>query len=110
MMTSFLQALKKESPLTYVMVSLLVGFGSAGAVGNGNLTNSLGDLEASVDELGDDLDHLRSRLDTNTTQLQLIELQLDDLPPLAAKNEDQEQRIATLESRIAVLEAFQERR
>ena len=109
-MTSFLQALKKESPLTYVIVSLLVGFGSAGAVGNGNLTNSLGKLESSVDDLGDDLDHLRSRLDTNTTQLQLVELQLDDLPQLVAKNEDHTQRIATLESRIAVLEAFQERR
>lgn len=108
-MTSLIAALKKESPVAYLIMSLVVVFGSANVTSSGNQTITLDNLETSVEELSDQVHELRSLVSVHTTQLQIIELQLDDLPELASKDEIMEQRIATLESRMAVLEAFEER-
>ena len=109
MMTSFLESLKKESPMMYFVVTLLLIFGSAEITSSESQSTILSNLETSIDVLSEDVDHLRTLVSVHGTQLQLIELQLDDLPVLASKDEVMEQRIAVLESRIAVLEAFSDR-
>ncbi len=109
MMTAFLESLKKESPMMYFVVTLLLIFGSAEIASSESQSTSLSNLESSIDVLSEQVDQLRTLVSVHGTQLQIIELQLDDLPELASKNEMMEQRIATLESRIAVLEAFEER-